>query len=61
MTEKVIKDWYKSSASTGYNNCVEARVVTGAVEVRDSKDKEIPSARFRNTAWTAFIGQFDTV
>lgn len=55
----ITKDWFKSSASTGFNNCVEARILTSAVEVRDSKDKGIPALRVNPGPWASFIEQFD--
>jgi len=61
---KIVKDWYKSSASTGANNCVEVRVDTTGVDVRNSKDPQGPAVRFTPEEWTAFIagaqgGEFD--
>lgn len=54
---EVIKDWYKSSLSTGYNNCLEARIhADGSVDVRNSKAPEKGSVSFTKDEWTAFIG-----
>lgn len=65
MTEQVIKDWFKSSASTGYNNCVEVRVLGNrGVEVRHSQDPKGPTIQFTRDEWNAFLegvhkGEFD--
>jgi hypothetical protein len=64
---KIVKDWYKSSASTAANNCVEVRVFdTGAVDVRNSKDPQGSAVHFTRDEWAAFVtgakgGEFDTV
>jgi hypothetical protein len=49
-------DWFKSSHSNDQGgNCVEAaRLATGAMAVRDSKDPQGPALVFPADAWTAF-------
>lgn len=61
---ETIKDWFKSSASTGANNCVEVRVHTSGVDVRNSQDPHGPSVQFTPDEWGAFLvgareGEFD--
>lgn len=62
---EISKDWYKSSASTGANNCVETRVFAdGSVDVRNSKNPEDAQVRFTAGEWEAFVagvknGEFD--
>lgn len=64
---QIVKDWFKSSASTGANNCVETRFFAdGAVDVRNSKDASGPVVRFTQDEWTAFVagvknGEFETL
>ncbi|MEU0128442.1 MULTISPECIES: DUF397 domain-containing protein [unclassified Streptomyces] len=49
-------EWRRSSRSTGMNNCVEAaRLGTGHLAVRDSKDTGLPPLSFSATAWTSFV------
>lgn len=58
------RSWQKSPASES-GGCVEARLVDGHVEVRDSKQKgDGPVLRFNTTEWRAFlhgtrVGVFD--
>jgi hypothetical protein len=54
--------WFKSSYSgPNRGNCVEVALNqvetshSGAVHVRDSKDKSGPSLRFTPSAWSAFV------
>ncbi|MFI0723781.1 DUF397 domain-containing protein [Streptomyces sp. NPDC021224] len=48
--------WRRSSHSTAANNCVEtARLATGPVAVRDSKDTAGPALLFPPGAWTSFV------
>lgn len=48
--------WYKSSYSSGAEgNCVEISPLTGAVGIRDSKDKEGPALLVSTTSWSMFI------
>ena len=47
--------WRKSTRSEQNGACVEARVVDGAVDVRDSKDPAGPTLRFTAGQWKAFI------
>ncbi|MBT2365227.1 DUF397 domain-containing protein [Streptomyces sp. ISL-10] len=48
-------DWFKSSYSSGDNNCVESAKVPGIVPVRDSKNPEGPALSFQPEAWGAFL------
>jgi hypothetical protein len=48
--------WLRSSYSTAANNCVEtARLASGRLAVRDSKDVEGPALLFPPTAWSHFL------
>lgn len=48
--------WRRSSHSTAANNCVEtARLESGLLAVRDSKDQEGPALLFTAAAWTHFV------
>ncbi|MFG1949737.1 DUF397 domain-containing protein [Micromonospora sp. NPDC048830] len=48
--------WFKSSKSgPNCDNCVEVAYVTGAVGVRDSKDKTGPALIFTPAGWHAFV------
>ncbi|WP_329128858.1 DUF397 domain-containing protein [Streptomyces sp. NBC_01476] len=48
--------WRRSSHSTAANNCVEtARLASGPLAVRDSKDPSGPALLFAPDAWTAFV------
>jgi hypothetical protein len=52
----IAKDWFKSSASCGTNNCVQARFHTdGSVDIRNSKDPEGPMVSFDKDEWAAFL------
>ena len=47
--------WYKSSYSTAQSNCVEAaRLPSGGMALRDSKNPEGTVLHFTGEAWTAF-------
>ncbi|WP_419992933.1 DUF397 domain-containing protein [Streptomyces boninensis] len=47
--------WVRSSYSTGANNCVEAaRMASGSLAVRDSKDPEGGQLHFTARAWESF-------
>ena len=49
--------WFKSSRSgPNCDNCVEVAFVSGAVGVRDSKDRTGPALVFGTGGWTAFVG-----
>lgn len=62
---QITKDWFKSSASTGANNCVEVRFRTDGVDVRDTKQAGVgPVLQFTPEEWAAFVagahqGEFD--
>jgi hypothetical protein len=47
--------WYKSSRSSGANNCVEVAHGHGWTAVRDSKNKIGPVLIFTDPRWDAFI------
>jgi hypothetical protein len=47
--------WFKSSRSANNANCVEVRIASHAVDVRDSKDRTGPTLAFTPTAWTGFL------
>lgn len=48
--------WRRSSHSTAANNCVEtARLPSGPLAVRDSKDPSGPALLFAPDAWTQFV------
>lgn len=48
--------WRRSSHSTAANNCVEtARLGSGEVAVRDSKDQLGPALLFAPDAWGDFV------
>jgi hypothetical protein len=50
-----ITRWRKSSFSgTSGDNCVESRSASGAVEVRDTKDRAGGALIFDTAAWHAF-------
>ncbi|WP_067542853.1 DUF397 domain-containing protein [Nocardia crassostreae] len=56
--------WFKSSHSSGGQECVEVAFIPGAVGVRDSKDPAGPALVFEPAAWDDFTsgvraGKFD--
>lgn len=56
--------WYKSSRSSGAQNCVEVATGPGWTAVRHSKHQTGPVLVFTNGEWTAFLegvklGEFD--
>lgn len=48
--------WQKSSHSSGGDNCVEARLHKGLVQVRDSQDPNGAVLTFLPSEWVAFTG-----
>lgn len=55
--------WRKSSKSDA-GNCVEIRITTGKVQVRDTKDRAGAVLTFTHAEWCAFLagvrlGEFD--
>jgi hypothetical protein len=49
--------WKKSSFSGNTDNsCVEARLVEGGVETRNSKNPDGPSVTYTTAEWAAFLG-----
>ncbi|MGH3822616.1 MAG: DUF397 domain-containing protein [Pseudonocardiaceae bacterium] len=53
-------EWYKSSYSSNYGNCVEIAQVPGGRAVRDSKNPEGGTLTFSHAEWSAFIGALKT-
>lgn len=50
-------NWVKSSLSGANGDCVEvAKLSTGHIGVRDSKDTKGPILRFTDREWEAFLG-----
>ncbi|XHL93066.1 DUF397 domain-containing protein [Streptomyces niveus] len=51
-------DWRKSSYSSGdTGNCIEfARVSTGRIAIRDSKNKQGPTLVVPTDSWSSFVG-----
>ncbi|MER7583656.1 DUF397 domain-containing protein [Kitasatospora sp. NPDC097691] len=48
--------WFKSSYSSNEGaECIEVAGASGAVHVRDSKDKSGPQLAFEPAAWRAFV------
>jgi hypothetical protein len=47
--------WYKSSHSSGANNCIEVAHGNGWTAVRDSKNKTGPVLIVTDGEWDAFI------
>ncbi|MEV5596152.1 DUF397 domain-containing protein [Streptomyces sp. NPDC052496] len=48
--------WRRSSHSTAMNNCVEtARIGSGLLAVRDSKNTAGPALLFTTPAWQSFV------
>lgn len=48
-------DWFKSSYSSGDNNCVECALAPNIVPVRDSKNPNGPTLIATKTSWNAFV------
>ncbi len=49
-------DWIKSSKSSGgSDNCVEVRLSTGRIGVRDSKDRSGPALAIPSAAWSSLL------
>jgi hypothetical protein len=49
--------WFKSSYSGSASvNCVEVRITSTTVLVRDSKNSHGPEVHFGPTAWHGFLG-----
>jgi hypothetical protein len=50
-------NWLKSSLSAANGDCVEvAKLHTGHIGIRDSKDANSPILRFTDREWEAFLG-----
>jgi hypothetical protein len=55
--EHVLANWLKSSLSAANGDCIEvAKLSTGHIGVRDSKDINGPILRFTDREWDAFVG-----
>ncbi|MEV0844948.1 DUF397 domain-containing protein [Streptomyces sp. NPDC049954] len=50
--------WFKSSYSSGAEQCVEAAALPGGIAVRDSKDTTRTPLRYATAPWTAFCTGF---
>lgn len=48
-------NWAKSTKSNGSDGCVEARIHSGNVQIRDSKDPSGPVLTFNAPAYLAFL------
>ncbi|MER7584373.1 DUF397 domain-containing protein [Kitasatospora sp. NPDC097691] len=55
MPEISARGWYKSSYSAQATDCVEGRVVSSGMAVRDSKNPHGPALVFPADAWMAFV------
>ncbi|WP_432983434.1 DUF397 domain-containing protein [Dactylosporangium sp. CA-233914] len=53
------EQWHKPTRSGNNGQCVEARFVDGAVEVRNSNSPEAGSVRFTRAEWETFIAAVD--
>ncbi|MEU8053727.1 DUF397 domain-containing protein [Micromonospora haikouensis] len=49
------RGWFKSSRSSDNAACVEVRFVGGAVDVRDTKDRNGPALAFDGGSWSRFL------
>ncbi|MEU8020993.1 DUF397 domain-containing protein [Micromonospora haikouensis] len=49
------RGWFKSSRSSNNAACVEVRFVSGAVDVRDTKDRNGPTLAFDGGSWSSFL------
>jgi hypothetical protein len=65
--EHIQASWFKSSLSAANGDCLEvAKLSTGHIGVRDSKDINGPILRFTDREWDAFVGgvhkgEFDAI
>ncbi|QDY78686.1 DUF397 domain-containing protein [Streptomyces qinzhouensis] len=48
--------WFKSSYSNGNGNCVEVRIASAAVAMRDSKVTQGPAVMVAGATWSSFLG-----
>lgn len=53
-------NWAKSTRSNGSDSCVEARVHSGDVQIRDSKDPSGPTLTFAPAAYRTFLTTLKT-
>jgi hypothetical protein len=50
--------WFKSTfTNPNSENCVEVRITSEAVGVRDSKDRSGPAFTFTTTSWRTFVAK----
>ncbi|WP_258342167.1 DUF397 domain-containing protein [Saccharopolyspora gregorii] len=55
-TDHATSGWFTSSYSGPHNNsCVEARIIAGRIDIRDSKDREAGHLSFGADAWRGFL------
>lgn len=47
--------WFKSSFSSGGDNCVEVMFTDEGVQVRNSKHPDAGVTRYTNDEWSAFL------
>lgn len=52
--------WAKSTRSNGSDGCVEARIYSGDVQIRDSKDPSGPALTFGPGSYLAFLATVKT-
>lgn len=50
------EQWTKSNRSNNNGACVEARLIDGVIEVRNSKNPAGPKVPFTRDEWAAFLG-----
>lgn len=50
------ESWQKSNRSNNNGACVEARIVSDEIQVRDSKDPDGTVLTFTTKEWDAFVG-----
>lgn len=53
-------NWTKSTKSNGSDSCVEARVHSGDIQIRDSKDPSGPALTFGPAAYLTFLTTLKT-
>ncbi|NJP30743.1 DUF397 domain-containing protein [Micromonospora thermarum] len=58
MDDSKFTRWYKSTRSSGGDNCVEVAIAAdGTVGVRDSKDPTGGILEFGSAAWAGFVAE----
>lgn len=58
------RDWYKSARSGSNGQCVEVRMTTDSVDIRDTKNRAGGTLSVSPDEWTTFVdavkrGEFD--